>query len=299
MKKILYISAIALSAALAACSGNGSSVDSEQLPGVSAAQADTMVQSFAYSVGAQNGQRFQMFLHQDSTLSKQQVVLGIQYALNADTTQSYIYGLQLGTQLLSQIRYLESLGVKVDRNAFLNQFKQAFLADTIDNDALNLARVRYENTMSTIMEVRKAREDSIKSAAPEAKANVEAGEKYLAAQRQADPEIKVTASGLGYKIENPGEDKKLTSDDRISFRYTGRTVDGKVFDKTGDEPSSIFVGQLVPGMKEGLALIGRGGKATFYIPGKLAYGTAGVPQAGIGPNAMLIFDVEVLPSPAN
>ncbi len=296
MKKIFYFAAIALSAALASCSG--SNTTTSEVPGVTSAQADTMAQSFAYAMGAQNGQRFEMFQKQDSTLSKEQMILGLQYALNADTATSYVYGMQLGTQLLSHIKFMESMGVKVDRNAFLNQFKRAFLADTIDVEALNLARVRYENTMSKIRDARKAMEDSVKAASPEANANTAAGEAYLKAECAKDPAIKVTASGLGYKIENAGHAKKLSGNDRINFRYVGRTIDGHIFDKTGDEPSSIIVNQLVPGMQEGLALIGKGGKATFYIPGKLAYGPDGVAQANIGPNAMLVFDVEVLPEEA-
>lgn len=293
MKKLIYFVAIALSAAMCACSGSGSKT--ENLPGFSPAQVDTLVQSLAYTLGAQNAQRFQMFQQQDSTLSKEQMMLGVQYALNADTTTSYLYGLQLGSQLLSQIKYLESMGVKVDRSQLLAQFKKAFMADTVDHEAINMARVRYENLMGDVREARKAYEDSIKSNTPEARANTEKGEAYLKSVCEADPEVKVTESGLGYKIENPGAETKLTDRDRINFRYVGKTTDGKVFDQSGEQPSSIIVSQLVAGMQEGLGYIGKGGKATFYIPGKLAYGANGVPQAGIGPNEMLVFDVEVLP----
>lgn len=292
MKKIFYYAAIALSAVMASCSG--SEAGNDRLPGITTADADTIVQSFAYALGAQNGQRFQMFQKQDSTLSKDQMLLGVQYALNADTSQSYVFGMQLGTQILSQVKYMESLGLKVDRNTILNQFKRAFLADTLDNDAVNIARVRYENGMAAVRDARKAYEDSIKSNSPEALANVAAGEAYMKKLQAADSSIKVTESGLGYKIENPGSETKLTDTDRINFKYKGMLTNGKVFDKTGDEPSSIIVSQLVPGMREGLSLIGKGGKATFYIPGKLAYGPNGVEQAGIGPNEMLVFDVEVL-----
>lgn len=293
MKKLIYFAAIALSAALTACSG--SDTTNNGFPGVSKEQTDTVVQSLAYTMGAQNGQRFQMYQQQDSTLSKEQMMLGIQYALNADTSVSFMNGVQLGTYIISQFRNLESMGVKVDRAKFLEQFKKAFMADTVDHEALNLARVRFENTMGAIRDARKAYEDSLKANSPEAIMNKEKGEAYLKSVCEADPEVKVTATGLGYKIENPGSETKLTDRDRINFRYTGKNIDGKVFDKTGEQPTSIIVSQLVPGMCEGLALIGKGGKATFYIPGKLAYGVKGVPQAGIGPMEMLVFDVEVLP----
>lgn len=241
------------------------------------------MQAFAYASGAQNAVRFNMFVKQDSTLNKDQMIMGMQYAMNADTTQSYLFGMQLGQQLIGQIKYMESMGIKVDRNKFVNEFKRAFLSDSINQEAVNLARVRYENGMSEIRKARKAYEDSIKSNAPEAKANAEKGHKYLESVMKADPEVKTTASGLGYKIENAGAENKLTPRDRISFRYVGKTTDGKVFDKTEDEPSSIIVSQLVYGMQEGLQMLGEGGKATFYIPANSLTAPTACPKQASAP----------------
>lgn len=51
---------------------------------------------------------------------------------------------------------------------------------------------------------------------------------------------------------------------------------------------------MVPGLTEGLKMLGKGGKATFWVPGKLGYKGKGVPQAGIGPLETLVFDIEIL-----
>ncbi|MBP3638966.1 MAG: FKBP-type peptidyl-prolyl cis-trans isomerase, partial [Muribaculaceae bacterium] len=85
---------------------------------------------------------------------------------------------------------------------------------------------------------------------------------------------------------------KITRRDVAQIKYTGRLVDGTVFDSSDD--ARLSPAGVVPGFAEGLQMLGKGGKATFYIPGDLAYGVDGAPRAGIGPNAMLIFDVEVL-----
>ena len=69
-------------------------------------------------------------------------------------------------------------------------------------------------------------------------------------------------------------------------------MDGTVFDSSED--ARLSPAGVVPGFGEGLEMLGKGGKATLYIPGKLAYGVDGAPRAGIGPNAMLIFDIEGL-----
>lgn len=152
--------------------------------------------------------------------------------------------------------------------------------------------------MGEVRKAKKAADDARKAQEPEALANVKAGEEYVAAQKAKDPEIKTTASGLSYKIIAPGEDPKPGESDRVLLNYKGADINGRVFDQTTDEPRVMPLGALVEGMKEGLQLIGKGGKATFYIPGNLAYGVDGSPRANIGPLQMLVFDVEIVSIPS-
>ena len=146
--------------------------------------------------------------------------------------------------------------------------------------------------MSRIQQESKAFEDAKKANSPEALANVAEAEKYLKEAKAADPAIQTSESGLSYKIENAGDTAKITRRDVAQIKYTGRLVDGTVFDSSDD--ARLSPAGVVPGFGEGLQMLGKGGKATLYIPGNLAYGVDGAPRAGIGPNAMLIFDIEVL-----
>ena len=168
-----------------------------------------------------------------------------------------------------------------ERTVFYTALYHSLLAPVVFSDADG--RIQKEN---------KDFEDAKKANAPEALENVAAGEKYLTEAKAADPEIKTTESGLSYKIENAGDDTKITRRDVAQIKYTGRLVDGTVFDSSDD--ARLSPAGVVPGFGEGLQMLGKGGKATLYIPGKLAYGVEGAPRAGIGPNAMLIFDIEVL-----
>jgi FKBP-type peptidyl-prolyl cis-trans isomerase FkpA len=110
-----------------------------------------------------------------------------------------------------------------------------------------------------------------------------------------------TETGLYYTINQAGAGDKARAGQKITVNYTGKTMDGKVFDSNVDPQFShvepfIFTlgeGQVIKGWDEGLMLLNRGAKATLYIPSTLAYGDRGAGGA-IGPNEVLIFDVEVI-----
>lgn len=133
-------------------------------------------------------------------------------------------------------------------------------------------------------------------------ANIKAEEAKKAA-RQAE-ELKnltkgatVTASGLAYQIINKGMgEKHPTAESTVTVHYTGKLVDGTVFDSSVQrgEPTTFPLNRVIPGWTEGVQLMVVGDKWTFIIPSDLAYGSRGIPQAGIAPNATLIFEVELL-----
>lgn len=119
-------------------------------------------------------------------------------------------------------------------------------------------------------------------------------EDFLAENRKKDG-IKITASGLQYEIIQEGTGAKPDSNDNVTVHYTGKTVNGNIFDSSVErgEPATFNVGQVISGWTEGLQLMQEGGKAKFYIPSDLAYGQRGA-GPDIPPYAALIFDVELL-----
>lgn len=103
-----------------------------------------------------------------------------------------------------------------------------------------------------------------------------------------------TASGLEYEILRKGTDQYPVATSKVKVHYEGRLVDGTIFDSSykRGEPAIFPVGGVIPGFKEGLMLVGVGGKIRLTIPAALGYGAQ---KAGsIPPNSVLIFDVELI-----
>jgi len=110
-----------------------------------------------------------------------------------------------------------------------------------------------------------------------------------------DPMVKVTASGLQYKVITMGEGPKPTETSNVRVHYHGTTPEGKVFDSSVDrkEPITFALNQVIPGWTEGLQLMPVGSKFMLYIPSELAYGES--PQGDvIEPFMPLVFEVELL-----
>ncbi|GAB5466085.1 MAG: FKBP-type peptidyl-prolyl cis-trans isomerase [Candidatus Kapaibacteriales bacterium] len=124
--------------------------------------------------------------------------------------------------------------------------------------------------------------------------NLEKGQKFLEENAKKDG-IMVTESGLQYKVITEGTGASPDSNDRVKVHYTGKLIDGKVFDSSIErgEPVEFAANRVIPGWKEGLQLMKTGAKYMFYIPAEIGYGEMGAGQ-DIGPNETLIFEVELL-----
>lgn len=105
-----------------------------------------------------------------------------------------------------------------------------------------------------------------------------------------------TRSGLQYMVLRQGSGERPKPTDRVKVNYQGSLLDGTVFDSSYErgEPVVFGLNQVIPGWTEGVALMPVGAKYRFWIPGELAYGESGTPGGPIGPNATLVFDVELL-----
>lgn len=124
--------------------------------------------------------------------------------------------------------------------------------------------------------------------------NRQAGEAFLS-ENGKRPEVKTTASGLQYEIIKEGNGAMPEASDQVEVHYTGKLIDGTVFDSSEERgvPATFGVTQVIPGWVEALQLMKAGSKWRLFIPSNLAYGPNGAGNI-IGPNATLIFDVELI-----
>ena len=121
-----------------------------------------------------------------------------------------------------------------------------------------------------------------------------AGKKFLE-ENKKNADVKETASGLQYVVEKEGTGAQPTAEDEVTVHYTGRLLDGTVFDSSVNrgEPATFPLNRVIPGGTEGVQLMKEGAKYTFFIPSDLAYGPQGIPGA-IPAHSTLIFDVELI-----
>ena len=227
-------------------------------------------------------------------LSKDEIIEGIEYVLAIDTANvGKTAGISMGLQLAGQIMQFEKMGAKVDRKKLLEEFAKALKADSTSMETLNEYNTFLQMANGKLQEAAHQKRLAELEKSPEAIQGTKTGEAFINKKKQEDAEIKTTASGLSYKIINEGEGAKATDDDFVKVIYKGSLIDGTVFDDSNGEAREFPVRGVVPGFAEGIKLLGKGGKATLYIPGKLGYGVHGQPAAGIGRNQMLVFEVEV------
>ncbi len=130
-------------------------------------------------------------------------------------------------------------------------------------------------------------------------ANRKTGQEFLASNKTVKG-VFTTPSGLQYMVLRQGNGPRPKPGERVRVNYVGTLTDGTQFDSSYDrgQPAEFGLNQVIPGWSEGVGMMPVGAKYRFWIPGYLGYGEKGGGDGVIGPNATLIFDVELLGIPA-
>ncbi len=180
---------------------------------------------------------------------------------------------------------LKAQRVNVDLEQVIRGMKEAMAGNK-----LAMSDEEVQACMTTFTE--ELQERNMKQLAEESAKNLEDGAAFLKAYGEKEGVVKLEG-GLMYRVLKAGEGASPTAEDRVKVFYTGKTTDGEIFDSTeAGAPATFAVGGLIRGMTMGLMKMKVGEKIELVIPSDLAYGEQAPPS--IGPNQVLIFDVELL-----
>src|SRR6266404_2478660 len=197
---------------------------------------------------------------------------------------SYALGMNIGT---GYSQGLKKQSVDVDWNLIAQGMK-----DAAAGSKTRLTQDEAKAVLNEVQtEIQKQQQDKTQQAAA---ANKTEGEAFLAANKSKDGVVTLP-SGLQYKILTAGAGPKPTTSDSVKCNYRGTLIDGKEFDSSykRGQPATFEVGQVIKGWTEALQLMPVGSKWQIFVPSSLGYGERGA-GAEIGPNATLIFEVELL-----
>jgi len=195
---------------------------------------------------------------------------------NSQDSLSYAIGVNIGESFKSQN---------------ITEVDAALMAVVIDaiikDDTANL-KMDATAAMTFIQSYMTKKQDA------EDAAELEKGNKWLEENAKKSG-VKTTASGLQYEILSSGSGASPVETDQVQVHYTGKFVDGEIFDSSieGGQPVTFGLMQVIPGWTEGLKMMKEGDKWMLYIPSNLAWGENGF-QGMIPPNAAVIFEVELL-----
>lgn len=194
---------------------------------------------------------------------------------------SYSLGLSMGNNFRSS-------GIeKIDVRDFADGVAAVFEGAT--------PKMSYDEAKAVIQEFfTELEQKQRQSSAAMAELNAKAGKEFLA-ENSRRREVVTTDSGLQYEVIKSGDGAKPLASDQVVVHYTGKLIDGTVFDSSEvrGEPATFGVTQVIPGWVEALQLMNVGSKWRLFIPSDLAYGAGGAGNL-IGPNQTLIFDVSLL-----
>ncbi len=209
---------------------------------------------------------------------------------NIKDDMGYFFGFSFGNMLK------EGGNEDVDVNGLLRGLKDS-LADVMPN-----LTTQQQEAVIAVIQANQAKQQEVRE---RAQAAAEADRTVAAQKNLADAQsflkenltrvgVMSTASGLQYQVLVEGTGAAPSADANVRVHYEGKLLDGSIFDSSiaRGEPAEFGLKQVITGWTEGLQLMKQGGKMRLFIPPQLGYGPGGV--RGIPPNALLIFEVELI-----
>jgi FKBP-type peptidyl-prolyl cis-trans isomerase len=196
---------------------------------------------------------------------------------------SYAIGLDIGRSLKQQSLGLDEVDLAKLRIGMEDVLTEA--TPVLSDSQVGVLMMEFQKTMM-------AKQDSLRKV--KAETNLKESEAFLA-KNAKEPGVATTPSGLQYQVITEGTGAKPDSTSKVTVHYTGTLLDSTEFDSSvkRGQPATFPVTGVIPGWTEALKLMSVGSKWKLFVPPSLGYGANGG-GSKIGPNAALIFEVELL-----
>jgi len=194
---------------------------------------------------------------------------------------SYSFGYTIGNNLKMQ-------GIDINADKLIKGIQDALSASTP-----LLSQAERKTILGTFKKKMMAKQLEARKAL--ASQNRKEGKAFLA-KNATEKGVITLKSGLQYKVIKPGTGNIPEATDKVTTLYQGTLLNGTLFDSSlkRDEPTTFPVNGVIAGWREALQLMKEGAKWRLFVPPKLAYGKRGTPTGTIGPNATLIFEIELI-----
>ncbi|CAN5166791.1 hypothetical protein BH23VER1_BH23VER1_26990 [soil metagenome] len=246
----------------------------------------------SYAVGLFFGQRAKTSNPDGDEIDTEAVIAGLKDVLDGEKSLDYAFGVAVGQDLMRNEIPVGVDGVLDGVRAALGDGEPKLSEAEVQTEMNALREVIQQRQMAARQKEQEEWQARMEEVAP---INKEEGEKFLAENAKSEG-VETTESGLQFKVIEPGEGEETPSaSDRVSVNYKGSLLDGTVFDQSPEgQPRQFAVGGVIQGWQEGLQLMKKGSKYTFWIPGDLAYGMNPRPGGEIEAMDTLVFDVELV-----
>ena len=199
----------------------------------------------------------------------------------------YALGYRIGRQLRAD---LESIDLNADPTGLI-----AGLREALDGREPSLPEERFGRGLASFDARITARDEAFRREfAGKAEQNQKQGQAFLAAQRR-QPGVRELPGGVLIEVRKRGRGPSPTLADEVLVHYTGRRIDGEVFDATdpADEPARIRLKDVIPGWQQAIVQMPTGSRWQIVLPAAQAYGEEGAPPV-IEPNEVLVFEIELV-----
>ena len=284
MKKLMFVAAMAMSAAIFTGCGNSTPK----------ANLKSDVDTLSYVFGMARTQGLKEYLSQTGvdTTYMADFIKGLNEGANSGDDKkkaAYYAGIQIGQQIANQWvsgMNRELFGDDSTKTISLKNLMAGFVSGIKANGLMTVDSA--QNVAQVMMQAIKAKEMEKTYGG-----NKEAGEKFLAANKTKEG-VKTLPSGVQYKVIKEGNGPIPADTSLVKVHYEGKTVEGKVFDSSYErgEPINLRCNQTIKGWTDAMVHMPAGSVWEVYIPQDLAYGER--EQGDIKPFSALIFKIELL-----